>query len=189
MTAISKNIQKRHGFFAQFFQSIEAELEKISIDEIEIAAKHLLQTHKDGKKVIVVGNGGSAAMASHLSIDFTKASGIRAISFNESSLLTCFSNDYGYENWVTEALKAYGDSGDMVILISSSGKSQNILNGASQAKKMEMKLITLSGFSSDNPLRKCGDINFWVDSNIYNIVEMVHHIWLVSIVDYIMETK
>ena len=142
-----------------------------------------------GKKVILVGNGGSSAMASHVAVDFTKAAGIRAVNFNESDLITCFANDYGYENWVAEALEAYADPGDLAILISSSGKSQNILNGAEKAKKMGLYLITLSGFFPDNPLRKLGSLNLWVDSTEYNIVEMTHHVWLVAIIDYLIETK
>ena len=128
-------------------------------------------------------------MASHVAVDFTKAAGMRAINFNEASLLTCFSNDYGYENWVTRALESFAESSDLAILISSSGMSPNILNGAKQANKMGLKLITLSGFSEDNSLRKLGDINLWLDSKSYNIVEMTHHIWLVSIIDYLVETK
>jgi len=128
-------------------------------------------------------------MASHVAVDFTKAAGIRAINFNEADLITCFSNDYGYEHWVAQALEAYADSGDMTILISSSGKSQNILNAAEKAKNMGLSVITVSGFSPNNPLRKLGDLNLWVDSSEYNIVEMTHHIWLVAIIDYLIETK
>ena len=105
-----------------------------------------------GGKAIFVGNGGSAAMASHLSVDLTKAAGIRAINFNEADLLTCFANDYGYEHWVARALEAYADKNDVVVLISSSGKSPNILNGVAQARRMELPVITLSGFGGDNPL-------------------------------------
>jgi len=137
-------------------------------------------------KIIIAGNGGSAAMASHVAVDFTKAAGIRAINFNEADLITCFANDYGYENWVSKAIEAYGDPGDLVILISSSGRSPNIINAASYAKLYGFPLVTLSGFDSDNPLRKYGDINLWVDSKSYNIVEMTHHIWLLSVVDYII---
>ena len=73
--------------------------------------------NKKGGKLIIVGNGGSSAIASHASVDFTKAAGIRAVNFNESDLLTCFSNDYGYENWVKKALEFYVDKDDIVILI------------------------------------------------------------------------
>ena len=147
------------------------------------------QIHSVGKKVIVVGNGGSAAMASHVAVDFTKAAGIRAINFNEADLITCFANDYGYENWVAQALEAYADQGELLILISSSGNSQNILNGAKKAKEMGLLVITLSGFLPDNPLRELGNLNLWVDSTEYNIVEMTHHVWLVAIIDYLIETK
>jgi len=104
--------------------------------------------------IIIVGNGGSAAISSHLAVDFTKAAKIRCVNFNEGSLLTCFSNDYGYENWVSNAINFYSKKGDLVILISSSGKSKNILNGAKQAKKMKCSLITFSGFDKNNPLKK-----------------------------------
>ena len=77
----------------------------------------------------------------------------------------------------------------MAILISSSGKSQNILNGAKKAKNLGLSVITVSGFFPDNPLRKLGDLNLWVDSAEYNIVEMTHHVWLVAIIDYLIETK
>ena len=125
-------------------------------------------------------------MASHVSIDFTKAAGIRAINFNEADLLTCFSNDYGYERVFEKAVEFYGDEGDLIILISSSGSSTNVVNAAKRAKELNMGVITFSGFKSNNALRKLGDISFWVDSTAYNIVEMTHHIWLLAIVDYII---
>lgn len=128
-------------------------------------------------------------MASHVSVDLTKAAMIRAVNFNEADLLTCFANDYGYENWVVQAIKAYADEKDLIILISSSGKSPNIINGAAQARLMGLPIITLSGFTECNPLRALGDINFWCDSDQYNIVEMTHHVWLLSIVDYIIHCR
>jgi D-sedoheptulose 7-phosphate isomerase len=147
----------------------------------------LWKTHQANKKIIIVGNGGSAAIASHISIDLTKAANIRCVNFNEASLLTCFANDYGYEHWVENALDFYADKDDLVILISSSGQSENIINGAKKAKEMKLPLITLSGFLEDNPLRSMGDINLWVDSTNYNMVENTHQIWLLSVVDYLIE--
>ena len=180
---------KKTQYFANYFKTIYQNLESIDSVQLEQAASMVWATHKAGKKVIVVGNGGSAAMASHVAVDFVKAASIRAINFNEADLITCFANDYGYENWVVKALEAYADKGDLVILISSSGKSQNILNAAEKAKKMGLSVITVSGFSSDNPLRELGDLNLWVDSSEYNIVEMTHHVWLVAIIDYLIEAK
>ena len=128
-------------------------------------------------------------MASHVAVDFTKACKIRAVNFNEADLLTCFSNDYGYENWVVEALRAYADPSDLIILISSSGKSKNILNAADFCIKENLKLITLSGFSKENRLKGMGLVNVWVNSTSYNFVEMAHHVWLVAIVDYLVENQ
>ena len=151
--------------------------------------KILKQIKKNKKKVILVGNGGSAAMASHVSVDLTKMCGIRTLNFNEADLLTCFSNDYGYENWVQKAISFNADKGDMLICISSSGNSKNIINGAKFAKKIGCKVITLTGFDKKNKVRKIGDINLWLDSKNYNIVEMTHHIWLLLMVDYLAKSK
>ena len=147
------------------------------------------KAQKKSGKIILIGNGGSAAIASHLTVDFTKAANIRAINFNESSILTCFSNDYGYEHWAEMALEFYGDNDDLVILISSSGQSKNIINAARKARKMGLSLVTLSGFLKSNPLKELGDVNLWVDSPQYNIVENTHQVWLLSIVDYLIENK
>ena len=176
-------------YFAKYFETIGQKLKSIDSEQLEQAAAMVRQTHQSSKKIIVVGNGGSAAMASHVTVDFTKAAGIRAINFNEADLITCFANDYGYERWVAKALEFYADPGDLVILISSSGKSPNMLSGAKQAKAMGLSLVTVSGFTSGNPLRKLGDLNLWVDSSEYNIVEMTHHVWLLAIVDYLIATK
>ena len=180
---------EKTNYFSKYFESVGQKLNSIDPTQLEQAATMVWAAHKAEKKVIIAGNGGSAAMASHVAVDFTKAACIRAINFNEADLITCFANDYGYENWVAKALEAYADKGDLVILISSSGKSQNILNAAEKATEMGLSVITVSGFLTGNPLRKLGDLNLWVDSTKYNIVEMTHHVWLVAIIDYLIETK
>ena len=152
-------------------------------------AKLLKDTKKNKNKVILVGNGGSAAMASHVSVDLTKMCNIRGINFNEADLLTCFSNDYGYENWVQKALSFYADKGDLLICISSSGESKNIINGAVFAKKIGCKVVTLTGFKKMNKVKKIGHINLWLESKCYNHIEMVHHTWLLSIIDYVSKSK
>ena len=140
-----------------------------------------------GRKVILIGNGGSAAMASHVAVDLTKNAGIRAINFNEADLITCFANEYGFEQWMARAVEQYGDAGDVLIAISSSGKSLNILNACEAARRMTFaSVITLSGLSPDNPLRRLGDENFWVDSRAYNLVELTHQFWLLALVDLII---
>ena len=145
-----------------------------------------VKVNKNRKKVIFAGNGGSAALASHCSVDLTKAAGIRAINFNEANLITCFANDYGYDNWVSNALEFYGEEGDCVVLVSSSGNSMNMVQAAKSAKKLGMRVITFTGFEQSNKLKQLGEINLWVDSKAYNIVEMTHHIWILSIVDLII---
>jgi D-sedoheptulose 7-phosphate isomerase len=152
-------------------------------------AELLKKTKIKKGKVILVGNGGSAAMASHVSVDLTKMCKIRAVNFNEADLLTCFANDYGYENWVKKALSFYADRKDLLIFISSSGESKNIINGANFAKKIGCKVITLTGFNKDNKVRKIGHINLWLDSKNYNFIEMTHHTWLLAIVDLIAKAK
>lgn len=174
--------------FSNFFDTLNDLVR--NVDQQQLSRLYNLITRlPSSAKLIFAGNGGSAAMASHLAVDFTKAAGIRAVNFNEADLITCYSNDYGYENWVAKALESYADSDDIVILISSSGKSLNIINAANYCRENNVRLVTLSGFSPDNPLRRLGDINFWVDNSEYNIVEMTHHIWLLAIVDYIVAHK
>ena len=141
------------------------------------------------KKVILVGNGGSAAMSSHVSVDLTKQCGIRAINFNEADLITCFANDYGHDNWMKEAIKKYKDNGDLIILISSSGNSKNHVVAGNYCKKNKINLVTFTGFGGRNKLSKLGKLNFWLNSKNYNQIEMVHHIWLLLACDFITSTK
>ena len=178
-----------NNIYNNFFELISKNVESVNCELIDSSVELILTAHKNQGKIIIAGNGGSAAMASHVSVDFTKAANIRAINFNEADLITCFANDYGYENWIACALKVYADPKDVVILISSSGKSPNILNAAIAAKEMGLKTITFSGFSLNNHLKNLGNINFWVDSDSYNIVEMTHHIWLLGIVEQLMAIK
>jgi D-sedoheptulose 7-phosphate isomerase len=180
------NINNKKNFFSEYFALISDGVSEVSLDLLKNSAELICSAHAKGGKVIFVGNGGSAAMASHLSVDLTKAAGIRGVNFNEADLLTCFANDFGYENWVARALEAYADKNDVVVMISSSGISLYILNGVALAHKMGLPTITLSWFKRDNPLSKLGEINLWCDSDAYNVVEMVHHIWLLSIVDFII---
>tara|TARA_B110000967_G_scaffold189968_1_gene214203 strand:- start:529 stop:1089 length:561 start_codon:yes stop_codon:yes gene_type:complete len=150
----------------------------------------LIDVKKKNKKVLIFGNGGSAAISSHVSVDLTKNTKIKVFNFNEADLLTCFSNDYGYEKWVEKTIEFYGEQGDVVILISSSGKSQNMLNACKASKKKKIsKIITLTGNKKNNPLSKLGDINLWVDSDIYNHIENTHQVWLLSICDLISLNK
>ena len=169
--------------FNEYKNSINSVLKKVSEKNLEQTIQTIKKTIKKNGKVYLIGNGGSASIASHVSVDFAKVAGVPSSTFNNANLITCFANDYGYENWVTEAIKAYTNKNDMFILISSSGTSRNIVNAAKYCKKKSMNLITLSGFKKNNPLSKLGKINFHIDSNQYNFIEMSHHIILVYLVD------
>ena len=105
---------------------------------------------------------------------------------DRADLITCFANDYGYEFWLSKAIEFYGDKGDVVILISSSGSSQNMLNAAKVSNRLGMDIITFTGFNANNLLNKEGIINFWLDSKAYNIVENTHQIWLLMVCDLII---
>ena len=179
----------KNKFYSQYFANLTTIVDSVDKNLLEEVVSSLDRIFECRNKVVLVGNGGSAAMASHVAVDLTKAAGIRAINFNEADLITCFANDYGYENWVVEALKAYADSGDLIVLISSSGRSKNIINAAEYAKNHSLSVVTFSGFDADNPLRRYGSANFWANSNSYNLVEMTHHIWLLAIVDAWIERK
>ena len=182
-------MDKKIEFYKNYIEEFSNILTQIEPDQFKESIKFVEHCNRNGGKLIIVGNGGSASISSHVAVDFTKACGIRSINFNEPNLLTCFSNDFGYENWVSEALKAYSDPNDLVILISSSGTSPNILNAADFCIEHELNLITFSGFSEKNILKKKGQINFWVNSNSYNFIEMAHHVWLVCMVDYLSSVE
>ncbi len=171
------------NFFAQYMRRVAELVEAIDLAAFDAATALLKNAHARGGKVLLAGNGGSAAMASHIAVDLTKVAGIRGVTFNESDLITCFANDFGYEQWVAKALEYYADPEDVVVLISSSGRSPNIVNAAQQANSMKLPLVTFSGFAPDNPLRARGTVDFWVDSREYNHVEATHQTWLVAIVD------
>jgi len=157
------------------------------VDQLVEVTDLLKNVNAEGKKTLIFGNGGSAAISSHFSVDLTKNAGLRCVNFNEADLITCFSNDYGFERWVEKAVDFYGDTGDLLIVISSSGSSENILNGVKAARNGKFRaVVTLSGFDKDNPLCQLGDINLWVDSRAYNFVENIHQVWLLAIVDLII---
>jgi D-sedoheptulose 7-phosphate isomerase len=175
------------SFFQSYLQTMNRHIQMVDFSLMKELADLLRSVSEKGSKVIIVGNGGSAAIASHIAVDLTKNARVRTVDFNEASLITCFANDYGYEKWVEKAIEFYADKNDLVILISSSGMSPNIVNAATKAKEMGLPVITFSGFDSNNLLKQLGTLNFWVNSRNYNIVEMTHNIWLVTIIDYITD--
>lgn len=141
----------------------------------------------DDGKVMFVGNGGSAGIAGHMAIDFTKNGGFPALAFNDGPALTCLGNDLGYENVFAAQIKAHGRSGDLLIAISSSGRSPNILRAVDAARARGCRVVTFSGFSPDNPLRLLGDCNFYIASDRYGFVEVGHLTLIHAALDLAME--
>jgi D-sedoheptulose 7-phosphate isomerase len=139
-----------------------------------------------GRKVMFVGNGGSAAIASHQATDYLKNGGMRALAFNDPSMLTCLSNDLGYEHVFEKQVQMLGEPGDVLIAISSSGKSENILRAVAAGAAVGTRTITMSGFAPDNPLRQRGELAFYVPSHSYGFVEIAHLALCHCIVDTIM---
>ena len=175
--------------FNDYTNSINSILSNIPNKSFEDSINMINNTKKNKGKIYIVGNGGSSSIASHVSVDFAKVAKIRSSTFNNANLITCFANDYGYENWVLEAIKAYMSKKDMIILISSSGASKNIIKAAKYCNLKSINLITFSGFKKNNLLSKYGKVNFYINSKQYNFIEMSHHIILVYLVDYFAKNK
>ena len=156
---------------------------------IERAAELVIDHREAGHKLIFIGNGASASISSHMSTDFWKNGGIKAVAFNDPSLLTCVSNDFGYKHVFEKPVEMFADKGDILFAISSSGKSENILRAVQSAKLRGCKIITLSGFKRHNPLSLLGDFNFYVPSGSYGPVEIIHHSICHCILDVILKKK
>ncbi len=137
--------------------------------------------------ICFIGNGGSAGIAVHMTADFLKNGKMRTHSMFDPATITCLANDYGYEYVFSKQLEIVANPGDLLVAISSSGNSPNIINAAETAKKMGCQVITFTGFKPDNKLRRMGDINVYVPCMEYGIVESIHNMILQQIVDEIME--
>ena len=164
-----------------YFSEHKKIVDNFNLNEI---SKLLKKLKNFKKKIIIFGNGGSANIANHIANDLTNASKIKAISFSDIGMITCYTNDYGFENWVTKAIEYHYEKGDIIILISSSGMSMNMVNAALKCKKEKKYFVTLSGFNKKNKLFKFGNCRFFVNSKSYNHVELAHMQILMSIVDF-----
>jgi D-sedoheptulose 7-phosphate isomerase len=132
------------------------------------------ETKRARARIMFIGNGGSAGICSHMATDWLKNGGFYALAFNDSATLTCLSNDLGYAQVFAKQVEMHCRPGDLLVAISSSGNSANILNGVTAARAADAAVVTLSGFAPDNKLRKVGDINFYVPNPSYGFVEIAH---------------
>ena len=181
---MSKNVtlMEQAGQFQALVEKAEfSDHEGNSLDCEKGIQKNLgmLESLRDrGGNLFLVGNGGSAGVVSHILADFINVNKLNARTLHESSLLSCMSNDYGYENSFSEPLSTLAREKDLLIAVSSSGRSLNIHNAVKSVKKAGGEAITLSGFGEDNPLRSMGNLNVWLDSKSYGLVEIGHLFYL-----------
>lgn len=150
---------------------------------IATIVQQLNEIKKNNNSLFLVGNGGSAGVASHALVDFINTARLKAFTLHDISLLTCMANDYGYENVYSSSLESLISEQDILIAISSSGQSPNILNAVNKALSKKAQVITLSGFDKNNPLRSSGDINIWLNSDDYGFVELGHGFILHNLAD------
>lgn len=170
---------------AEFFDELDVARRRVEVSDgggarmdlatgIERAVELIVAQTVAGYKLMFIGNGGSAAIASHQSVDYWKTGAMRALAFNDAALLTCISNDFGYASVFEKPIERFADAGDVLVCISSSGRSENILRGVRKARERGCRVLTLSGFDAENPLRRLGDLNFYVPSKSYGPVEITH---------------
>jgi len=150
----------------------------LSLEEGEKKAMALIQSVKYSppRKMMLIGNGGSAAVVSHMQNDFCKGAGIRAMVFNEPPLLMAIANDCGYEYVFERPIDIWANSSDLLFAVSSSGESENILHGVQASTRHQCQVITFSGFNDNNKLRHMGHLNFYVPSKSYAYVELIYGI-------------
>jgi D-sedoheptulose 7-phosphate isomerase len=153
-------------------------------DVNEPELKHLKRLVDEHKEIILIGNGGSNAIASHMAVDYVKFLGKRCYVPNASDLMTMIVNDYGVDDMYSKFIEYNYSKDSLVILISSSGNSQNIVNASLTASKLGLTVVTLTGFDRNNKLASTTNsiLDIWVDSRSYGVVEMAHHSILHSVV-------
>lgn len=166
-------------------------LQKIKCENYNEGIQLLLDTFTEHKKrqaqLFFIGNGGSSAIASHMTADFMKNGGMNTYSLYDNAVTTCMGNDYGYEHIFSRPMDFLVKEGDLVVAISSSGNSMNIVNAIETAHGKKAKVITFTGFEPDNKAKQMGDINVYVPCKKYGMVESIHNLVLQQIVDMIME--
>lgn len=176
--------QYRTAYNEKIYTDHEAGM--IAVPVAEDLSLLMRRARAERKQLFFVGNGGSAGISVHMTADFLKNGRMRAVNLYAPSTLTCLGNDYGYEYVFSKQLEILANPGDVLVAISSSGNSPNILRAAETMRAVGGKIITFTGFKSDNCLRAMGDRNLYVPSMAYGIVESIHNQILQQVVDEIM---
>ncbi len=182
-------------YFGQYRKNLSETLDKVDGSKIDSALSILLKAIESGAQVFVAGNGGSAAIANHLCCDWTKGTFARgqkplmthSLSAN-TSMLTAVANDLGFEQSFSAQLEMMGKADDVLVLISSSGNSPNILRAAEMAREMKITVIGLTGFSGGK-LQQASDVAIHVPIANYGIVEDAHQMIMHTLAQFLTEKR
>lgn len=180
---VEELIEKLYGTTVQM-KSVTSSLYE---DGLQMLLDVFLKHKERYSMLFFIGNGGSSAIASHMTADFMKNGGMNTYSLYDSSVLTCMGNDYGYASVFSRPMEFLVNERDLVVAVSSSGNSPNIVSAIETAKKKKTMVMTFTGFKRDNRAKQMGDINVYVPCEKYGIVESIHNLILQQIVDMIME--
>ena len=150
-------------------------------------ARRVWEMRMTTSKIIFLGNGASNTIANHAALDYMSQIGVTTIAVNDPAVLTAFANDFGYDHAWERYCKINFKSGDMLVAVSSSGRSQNVVNAAKYVKDTGGYVVAFTGFDEDNDLNKIANQKFWVDAQLYNPVESIHNLWLAMICDVLTE--
>jgi D-sedoheptulose 7-phosphate isomerase len=175
--------KKKDNFYLGYISKIHNVLNSIELNKIEKLEKLVDKSRKN--KILIFGNGAGASISSHFANDLSNTAKIKTLSFDNSAHLTCFANDYGYENWVKKTIEIFSEKNDLIILLSASGKSKNMINAAKHCKINNINFFSITGFVKDNLLNKVSKNFIWIDSKSYNQVELSQLFVLLSVIDKI----
>ena len=188
--------RKPEMYSQKYLQAMSATLDKTEASlgtetaSLQQALERTVEILKEVQSIngtqFFLGNGASAAFAEHMALDWTKNGGVRSLNPSSAVLLTALANDISFQDSFAMFIDRYARPGDAVVTISSSGNSGNILKAIEAARKMQCKVITLSGLKPDNASRKSGDVNFYVPARTYGIVECAHQVLLHMMIDSFM---
>ena len=174
-----------------YFKNYSTKFKKI-IDTLDFKKieriKNIIKSKKKNK-IHIFGNGAGASIASHFANDLTNSANFKVYSYDNSAQITCLANDYNYSNWVKKIIEHYVDKNDLILFISASGESRNMIQGAKLCIKKKYKFISITGFNKKNSLNKLSKYFCWVDSKSYNCVELSQLFILLSIVDNLNNKK
>tara|TARA_B100000989_G_scaffold298987_1_gene291678 strand:+ start:5680 stop:6246 length:567 start_codon:yes stop_codon:yes gene_type:complete len=169
--------------FNQFKSKTVENIQNVKANEIQKLFDKIKKIKKRNKKVLIFGNGAGQSIADHFSVDITKNAKIKSLTFSGDNHLTCYANDYGYEKSIVKTIENYADKQDLIILISASGNSENMVKAAKFCNQKKISFFSITGFEKKSKLKKISKNNIFVNSKSFNIVEIVHLYILIQIVD------